>query len=142
MIATPNQQNPLSRSLNLCQRLSDLESLLLSQSHDLESLEIRKSLSAFLLAALLGPGTLLPLCLNSGLLPLRLDNTSSGSSWELLEDEGSEDNFGKGDRLAWYGGLGICGWSVDKSLYFNQSLRFHLPDLPDSQQGHIRACGR
>ena len=83
--------------LQLRQRCLDLETRLLLQSHDLESLEICQSSSLLLLATLLSPRTLLPLCLDTSLLPLRLDHSSSCASWELFENKGCEDELCKGD---------------------------------------------
>jgi hypothetical protein len=83
--------------LQLRQRRLDLETRLLLQSQDLESLEICQGSSLLLLAALLSPRTLLPLCLDTGLLPLRLDNSGSCSPGELLENEGCEDELCKSD---------------------------------------------
>lgn len=84
MPTIPNTSHPLRRSLDLGQRLSDLETCLLPQSHDLESLEIGQSPSPLLLDTLLSPGALLPLCLDTSLLPLRLDRASSCASGQLL----------------------------------------------------------
>jgi hypothetical protein len=75
---------PLRRSLDLSQGLSDLETCLLPQLHDLEPLEICQSSSPLLLGTLLSPRTLLPLRLNTRLLPLRLDNTRSCTPRKLL----------------------------------------------------------
>ena len=106
----------LRRGLNLRQRLSDLETCLLPQLHDLESLEIGQSPSPLPLHTLLGPRALLPLRLDAGLLPLLVDNTSSCTAGQLLEDQRGEDELREGDRLSGNGALAVCGWSVDQSL--------------------------
>lgn len=82
--------------------------MLLSQTQNLESLEIRECLSSLLLATLLGPRTLLPFRLDTGLFPLRLDYASSCTSGELLENQRGEDDVGKSDRLTGDGSLGVC----------------------------------
>lgn len=107
MPTIPNT-NPLRSSLDLSQGLPDLETRLLPQFHDLESLEICQSPSPLLLGTLLRPGALLPLRVDTSLLPLRLDYASSCASWKFLQYEGSEDEFCEGDRLTGNGGLGIC----------------------------------
>lgn len=89
-----SQNHHLFRSrLQLRQRRLDLETCLLLQSHDLESLEIRQGPSLLLLAALLSPRALLPLCLDTSFLPLRLDNSGSCAPRELLKDKGCEDEL-------------------------------------------------
>ena len=115
----------------LRQRRLNLETRLLLQSHDLEPLEIRQSSSLLLLAALLGPRTLLPLCLNTSLLPLRLDNTSSCTPRELLENEGCENELCKSDRLTWNGDFGVCCWSIDEGLYVCEHLTLESSTLQD-----------
>lgn len=97
----------LRRGLNLSHRLPDLETCLLSQLHNLESLEIGQSPSPLLLRTLLGPRALLPLRLNTSLLPLLLDNTSSCTTGELLEDQRCEDELCECDRLTGNGGLAV-----------------------------------
>src|ERR1700709_707885 len=88
---------PLRSSLDLGQRLANLETCLLPQSEDLESLEIRQCPSPLLLGALLGPGTLLPLCIDTSLLPMRLDYASSCGPRKLLQNQRSEDELCEGD---------------------------------------------
>jgi len=83
MLTIPNTSEPLRRSPDLGQRLPDLKTCLLPQSHNLESLEICQGSSPLLLGALLGPGALLPLRLNAGLLPRCLDGAGSCASGKL-----------------------------------------------------------
>jgi hypothetical protein len=127
MTTLPVKLNPLRRSLDLCQRFSDLETCLLSQSHDLEALEVGESTSSLLLGALLCPCALLPLCLDSSLLPCSLDGSSAGASWERLKDNRCEDELGESDRLTWDSGLGVGGWAIDQSL-----MRALVPNFPSS----------
>lgn len=108
MLTIPNTSEPLRSSLDLGQRLSDLETCLLPQPQDLEPLKICQGSSPLLLGALLGPRALLPLRLNTSLLPLRLDDTSSGAPGKLLKDKGCENELREGDRLTGDGGLGFC----------------------------------
>ena len=120
MLPVPKYIKPLRRSLDLSQRFSDLETCLLSQPQNLESLEISQCSSPLLLSTLLSPSTLLPFFLNAGLLPLRLNHTSSCSPRKLLENKRSENELCESDWLTGNCGLGVCWWSVDKSLFSSQ----------------------
>ena len=132
----------LVRSLdNLGQGLSDLETCLLSQTQNLESLEVGQCSSSLLLGTLLGPGALLPLGLDTSLLPCGLDGTGAGSSWKLGENDWCKDAVGKGNSLARNGGLGVGSWSI------NENLIFMLVPCPPcsfdcSSSRDVRACGR
>ena len=109
----------LVRSLdNLGQGLADLETCLLSQTQNLESLEVGQCSSSLPLGALLGPGALLPLGLDASLLPCGLDGTGAGSSWKLGENQWCENEVGKGSSLAGNGGLGVGSWSIDENLKY------------------------
>ncbi len=116
--------------LDLGERLADLETGLLAETENLEALKVCECAAALLLGTLLGPGGLLPLSLNTGLLPDGLDDTGAGSTWELLEDEWGEDNTGKGDGLTWDGDIGIGGWAINQDLIvllvFTRFLEFFL----------------
>lgn len=65
----------------------------------------------------------MPLCVDTGLLPLRLNDTSPGSPRKLLEDQRSEDELCEGDGLAGDRGLRVCGWAIDESLDYSQYWR-------------------
>lgn len=98
----------LCRGLDLGQRLPLLESSLLLQSHDLESVKIRQSLPSLLLQALLGPVGLLPLRVDLGLLPELLDGACPRTSGELLNNHLGEQAAGEGDGLSRDSEFGIC----------------------------------
>lgn len=69
----PEKQPTLCRGLDLRQGLPLLEAALLLESHNLESIEVCQRLPSLLLEALLGPVALLPLRVDAGLVPRRLD---------------------------------------------------------------------
>lgn len=109
----------LVRSLdNLGQGLADLETCLLSQTQNLESLEVGQCSSSLLLGALLSPGALLPLGLDASLLPCSLDGTGTGSSWELGENQWGENAVRKSDGLAGNSGLRVGSWSINENLKY------------------------
>lgn len=134
MLTLRNPLNLFRGSHNLGQGLADLETGLLSQSQNLESLEVGQSSPPLLLGTLLGPGALLPLRIDTGLLPRSLNGTSACSTGQLAQDEGGEDALSEGDRLTGN------GESVNESL---QMLLVHNPNIHSVLwKVDIRACGR
>lgn len=86
--------------LDLDESLALLESSLLLEAQDLESLEVGEGSALLLDGTGLGPGGLLPLGVDLGLLPEALDGTGAGTTGELLNDERCEENVGEGKRLS------------------------------------------
>lgn len=104
---TPALPTNLCRGLDLGQSLSLLESSLLLESQDLESVKVGESLPPGDLVSLLGPVGLLPLGVDLGLLPLLLDGAGSGAADETLNAQGGEEDLGEGDGLSLGGEVGV-----------------------------------
>lgn len=90
----------LCGGLDLGESLALLESSLLLEAEDLESLEIGQGAALVLDGTGLGPAGGLPLGVDLGLLPELLDGTSAGGTGQLLNDERCEENVGEGQRLS------------------------------------------
>ena len=79
--------DPLCGGLDLGQSLALFESSLLLESHNLEAVEVGKTLPPLNLIALLGPVGLLPLGVDLGLLPQLSDDASSRAAVQILDDQ-------------------------------------------------------
>lgn len=102
--------------LDLGERLALLESSLLLESHNLESVEVGQSLSSVALLLSLGPVALLPLVVDTSLLPRGLEGSCSGSPRQLGDGEGSQQDIGQADGLPGNNQLGVAGGAIDQSL--------------------------
>lgn len=87
---------------------------LLPELHDLEALKVGKLPPLLELGALLGPRALRPLLVNTLLLPLLGNETTSGTAGKLGDDDGGEGDLGEGDCVARDGG--VLGGTVNKHL--------------------------
>lgn len=87
---------------------------LLPELHDLEALKVGELPPLVELDALLGPGALGPLLVDTLLLPLLGNETTSGTAGKLGNDDGGERHLGEGDCVA--GDGGVLGGTVNKHL--------------------------
>lgn len=90
----------LCRSLDLGQRLALLESSLLLQAEDLESVEVGQRCALGLLVLSLGPVRLLPLLVNLGLLPELLNSRSPRAAGQVGQNEVGKNGMGEGNGLS------------------------------------------
>lgn len=93
--------------LDLGEGLALLESSLLLEAQDLESVEVGQDSALLLLVLGLGPVAGLPLAVDLCLLPSLLHGTGAGATGQLLNDERCEENFRKVDGLSGDNELGI-----------------------------------
>lgn len=111
----PSRTRPLFlRSLDLGQGLSNLETRLLPQPQDLESLEVGQSTSAHLASHLLRPGALAELLRDVLGIPLLLDGTGARATGQFGEDDGGELDVVERNGLA--GDDSIGGGSINENL--------------------------
>ena len=92
-----------------------ISTYLLPQLHDLEPLEVVQLPPLLERSALLGPGALVELLLDLVLLPLLRNETNTGATRQLGDDDGGQGELGEGNLLAGNGGL--LGGAVNKDLY-------------------------
>lgn len=90
----------LCRSLDLGQGLALLESSLLLQAEDLESVKVGKLGALALLLLSLGPVGLLPLLVDLGLLPELLDDGGPHAAGQVGQNEVGQDDLGERNGLA------------------------------------------
>lgn len=102
--------------LDLGESLALLESSLLLESQDLESVEVGQSLSSLALLLSLGPVALLPLVVDRSLLPRGLEGSCSGSPRQLRDGEVSQQDIGETDSLPGNNQLGVARRAIDQSL--------------------------
>lgn len=80
---------------------------LLPQPHHLEALKVGQRPPLGGLSAGLGPGAVVPLLLDTGLLPGSLDGTVARGADDLVENYGGEGDVGEGSGVAGDGGGGV-----------------------------------
>lgn len=91
--------------LEICsRRMTDL----LPQPHHLEALEIGERPPPGGRSAALGPGAVIPLLLNLGLLPRSLHGGVTSSAGELVDHEWREGDVGERRGVAGDNRVGIC----------------------------------
>jgi hypothetical protein len=92
---------------------------LLSQAHNLEALEVGKSLALDGALAVLGPGAVVPGAVNTNLLPESLEGSVTGGAGKLLNDDGGQREIREGGGVAGDGSLGVGGRTLDKDLFIH-----------------------
>lgn len=122
--------------------LANSSSLLLSQNHDLESLEVSELRSSLSLSQLLSPRGGSPLGVNVSSSPLLGDSGSSGTSWQVWQHDWGQHNLVERDSLS------LDSWTINQNLYVSTELRntvlswwpmtFHADNL----LGYILSSGR
>ena len=105
----------LCGSLDLGEGLALLESSLLLESHNLESVEVGQGLSSLRLLLSLGPVALLPLRVDTRLLPRSLDSSCSGSPRQIRNDEGCQQDVLQAYGLPGNDELGVRRRSINQS---------------------------
>ena len=111
-----SEPSPLRRGLDLGQRFPLLESPLLLQAHDLEAVKVRQGLSSVCPLPRLECVGLLPLVLDAGLLPERLDGLGPRAPCEFVDDDLGQQAVGEREFLSGDGQLRVGVGSVDEDL--------------------------
>jgi hypothetical protein len=113
---------------------------LLSQAHNLEALEVGKSLALDGTLTVLGPGAVVPGAVNTNLLPESLEGSVTGGAGKLLNDDGGQREIREGGGVAGDGSLGVGGRTLDKDL-FSYTVSLALLLVVFAYCARVAMCG-